>query len=298
MPFYIVEKDIEEMKVDCIVNYIPFEFKQAVSAKAPFKITDVDITNGLGRNAKYVILARGPQYVDGKHDEKQLLRQTYRNIFKLSAHYDIETIAVPLITSADNNYPLAQALETAEQAIGDYLANNSKEVYLVINDKTLLKPDTELIEYLHNTQKSTYDISEYRHVNIKQARELFSGAEREVTATAYPSFQAVLNVLMKRANLRAFYVYNQANLYVDKFIQEIKKESYYPNKDIIIALALALRLDITDLKSLLELYGFKLDIASNKDMVVEYCFANNIYNIIEINTMLFILGVDTLANNK
>jgi hypothetical protein len=167
---------------------------------------------------------------------------------------------------------------------------------MVINKEYSLLKDESLTNYLIKMNElNNYDINNYKHISDRQLNEM---KKEENICNEDIKFNDLITKLNKDARLRAFYVYNHANLEVDKFIQEIKKEDYQPSKDILIALSLALHFNSMDLIDLLNIYHFKLDYNNNRDMIILYCFENNIYNINQVNRLLFINDHAQLVNNK
>ena len=61
-----------------------------------------------------------------------------------------------------------------------------------------------------------------------------------------------------------------------------------------IALALALHLSLDDTIDLLSRAGFALSPSVVFDLVIRYCLENDIYNIFEVNALLFKFDQETL----
>lgn len=59
--------------------------------------------------------------------------------------------------------------------------------------------------------------------------------------------------------------------------------NYRPRKQTIIALALALELNINEADELLQAAGYSLSQSQTFDLVIEYCIKNQIYNIHDVN---------------
>ena len=54
-----------------------------------------------------------------------------------------------------------------------------------------------------------------------------------------------------------------------------------------LALAIALELDLAQTKDLLARAGFAFSPSSKFDLIVQYCFEKRIYDIFEVNALLF-----------
>ena len=83
---------------------------------------DARITSGYRLPARHVILAVGPRYRDGNHNEADLLAGCYRNSLTLAVAHDLRTIAFPAISCGIYGYPLADAARIALDTVAGFLA--------------------------------------------------------------------------------------------------------------------------------------------------------------------------------
>ena len=82
-------------------------------------------------------------------------------------------------------------------------------------------------------------------------------------------------------------VYKKANLDRKLFSKIRRNEDYLPKKKTVLALAVALELDMDETIDLLRRAGIALNPSSRFDLIVGYCISHRIYNIFDINTYLF-----------
>ena len=82
-------------------------------------------------------------------------------------------------------------------------------------------------------------------------------------------------------------VYKKANLDRKLFSKIRCSDEYIPRKRTVLALAIALRLNLDETLDLLRSAGFALSPGSRADLIVAYCIQNNIYDIYRINALLF-----------
>lgn len=98
--------------------------------------------------------------------------------------------------------------------------------------------------------------------------------------------QTVLRLIDERG-LRDVTVYKRANMSRQLFAKIRRDDNYRPTKKTACALAFALRLPCEDALALLSRAGFTLSHSSKFDVIVEYCLLNNIYDINQVNMVLY-----------
>lgn len=81
--------------------------------------------------------------------------------------------------------------------------------------------------------------------------------------------------------------YKKANVSKQVFSNIRSNPQYLPSKTTVLALAIALELDLDETKKLLERAGYAISHSSLADVIVEYFIVHKRYNIFEINQTLF-----------
>ena len=109
------------------------------------------------------------------------------------------------------------------------------------------------------------------------------------------TFQECLLRLIDERGVTDAEVYKKAN--VDrKLFSKIRCNTFYnPTKRTALALAIALQLNLDETIDLLRRAGLALSPSSKADLIVEYCIVNHIYDIFQIDALLFNYNQQTLG---
>ena len=84
-------------------------------------------------------------------------------------------------------------------------------------------------------------------------------------------------------------VYKAAQVDKRLFSKIIADRTYRPSKDTAVALLLALQLSPDDANDMLSRAGYTLSHSSKRDIILEFCFRERIYNLIDVNDILDLL---------
>lgn len=335
MPLEISRNDIRNIEVDAIVNpsdrflsgsgsidkiihklagsQLDKALEYVLLDKGEAIITDSYNMN----NCKYIIHTNGPVYIDGNNNEDDILRSCYKACLQLAKTNSIESICFPLISSGSFMFPKGKALKIATDSILEFLLDNEMMVYLLVYDKdafdTANKLYTNIHNYLDNNLIQHKPISSSSlHKQTKRKRKIkneflleLALNDEEAEMCIEPSilskfepdesFSECLIRMIDERNLLDPDVYKKANI-DRKHFNHIKNDKYYrPKKETAIALAIGLKLNLNETNTLLERAGFILSNSSKFDLIIKYCIENNIYNIYEINEILFSEDQKTLG---
>ena len=155
MPLRIVRNDIVKMSTDAIVNTANDHAKVGTGCDgAVYRAAGYDelldyrrehigfveeggafITPGFGLNARYIIHAVSPRFIDGDHGEEEKLRSCYRKSLQLAKENEIRSIAFPLISTGGFGYPKEAGLRIAVDEINAFLFENEMDIFLVVFDE-------------------------------------------------------------------------------------------------------------------------------------------------------------------
>ena len=113
---------------------------------------------------------------------------------------------------------------------------------------------------------------------------------RDLDKTTNKTFVDALIAHINKKGLRDSEVYKAAQIDRRLFSKIMSDRQYKPSKDTAVAIALALRLTLGDATDLLSRAGYTFSHSNKKDIIVEYFFRERIYNLDDINEVLYNLG--------
>lgn len=317
MPFTIVRNDITRMHTDVIVNAAntaltmgggvsgaifraagETALRQACDRLAPIHTGEAVITPGFSLLAKYIIHAAGPVYhAWAKEESRELLSAAYRSSLLLAEQYGCKSIAFPLISSGIYGYPKDEAFSIAGKTIQTFLKDHEMDVYLVLFDRVsyLISKDVmhDVKSYIddhyveeHLAERRSLLQAEYKamaEMPMEAAHHDLSGLMDELDE---PFNVTLLRLIDERGKTDAE-VYKKANIDRKLFSKIRTGKGYMPRKRTILALAIALELNLQETDDLLKRAGYALSHSQKCDVIVEYFIIHGDYDIYKINEVLF-----------
>lgn len=376
MPFRIIREDITRVSADAIVNTANPEAAYGRGTDAGIykaagrdkllevrqRIGDIEpgdaaVTPAFGLDAKYIIHTVAPVWKGGGRGELETLSACYRKSLLLANNLGCQSIAFPLIAAGNNGFPPEQALETAHDAISEFLKISEMEVILAVFDSRTFALSKELTddieqfiddnyveeiltrEYREAPQRSMYDTGEmsplidlaikgkdatssiseeefdafFDNLYEKSTMAPGTGARERKSQQAfrqapdagpgyepdYPSslddaikglgmsFQEKLLSLIDEKGFSDTQVYKKANIDRKLFSKIRCNPEYKPSKNTALALAIALGLNLDETADLLRRAGLALSPSSKFDLIIQYCIDRKIYDIFDVNSLLF-----------
>ena len=234
---------------------------------------------------------------------------------KLAAEYHCESVAFPLLSSGNYGYPKEQAFRIAVDIITQYVMEHDLTVYLVLYDRHSLAVSRKLFasveEYIDDHYVATKDESWWfgrrRRESAERRRRLEEDAALPMMGAvpapaAAPmaarslehlmdnlgeSFTTRLLRLIDERGLKDSTVYKQSNISRQHFSKIQCNRDYNPKKKTVLAFAVGLHLSEDETIDLLQSAGYAFSDGSKRDWIVRYCLEHKIYNINQVNTLLF-----------
>ena len=281
-------------------------------------------TPAFGLHAKYIFHAVCPAWHGGGFGEAEQLAGAYHSALELAAEYHCESVAFPLLSSGNYSYPKEQAFRIAVDTITQYVMEHDLTVYLVLYDRDSLavsrKLFTSVEEYIDDhyvaQNDESYGSGRRRREYVERWEDA-ALADREypaqecappVFAAAPPppaaapmaarslenlmdnlgeSFTTRLLRLIDERGLKDSTVYKQSNISRQHFSKIQCNRDYNPKKKTVLAFAVGLHLSEDETIDLLKSAGYAFSDGSKRDWIVRYCLEHKIYNINQVNTLLF-----------
>lgn len=296
----------------------------------PLDVAGVAVTPAFALDAKYIIHTVGPKWNDGKSGEIAALANCYRNALEKAKELGCQSIAFPLISSGVFRFPKDYAVRIATQTIGEFLQTNEMLVTLVVFDRKAFDVSEDLYSDIQAFIDDNYVQDKYEGVRRYASRrrqgrnipdeecenmarqspqipaeeplycamklaEKSSASLDDILAKPGETFCDKLFNLIHEKNLDDVDVYKKANLDRKHFSKIRSNVKYKPTKKTALALAIALHLNMDETKDLLARAELALSPSNRGDLVVSYFIERGMFDIWEINNMLFKFGLPTLG---
>ena len=309
---YLWQGDITTLRCDAIVNAANTELRMgsgvcgaifhaageekmtaACQKLSPIRTGEAVMTDGFALPAGHVIHAAGPVYQERELAESALLlTKTYQSALALAAEHRLKSVAFPLISAGIYGYPKDEALSLAVWAIRHFVEDHGMDVYLAFPDKSAFVPEEYLVrdveEYMaegaYESVPVLYDAMPERAV--PKALKMPAGLDHWVHHLDEPFNEALLRLIDDKG-MTDTEVYKKANIDRRHFSKIRTGKGYTPKKPAILALAIALELDLDEAEDLLAKAGYAFSPSRKFDVIVQYFIIKGQYDIDEINEVLF-----------
>lgn len=342
MPFTIVRNNITNMRVDAIVNTAnPYpiigdgtdraiheaagpELLVARKEIGPIAPGQAAVTLAFNLNAKYVIHTVGPVWINGKHNEEEILEGCYRNSLKLALKNKCKSVAFPLISTGTYRFPKGRALQIATKVISQFVLNFDIMAYLVVFDKSSYSLSEKLFKeveaYIDNNyvgermeeeysndlifseeireeilytksadfyKKAAIEELPMMHAAIMGSIDIDSTNWDDFEFKLEKTFSETLLYLIDKKGMTHAEAYNKANIDKKHFHKIKTNKNYKPTKYTVLAFAIALELTLQETKELMETAGLALSKSILFDVIVSCFIEKKHYDVFELNDVLF-----------
>ena len=309
MPIKIIRQDITKIKCDAIVDPTDAQYShgggvdaaihEAAGAKlyrtcveqGTLEVGKAVITLAFALPCKYVIHTVGPRWRGGKNGDEALLRSCYRESLKLAIANKCKSIAIPLIASGTFGFPKDKVLKIAVDEIGNFLLENEMLVYILVFDKTSYSISEKLFSDVTSFIEDTYEderfFFKFRRMEMCECAPCPSGSLDDMINQIDESFSQMLLRKIDERGMTDAECYKKANI-DRKLFSKIRSDVHYkPSKPTALAFAISLELSLEETEDMLRKAGFALSHSNKFDIIIEYFISRGIYDIYEINEVLY-----------
>lgn len=301
MPFYFKRGDLVATECDAIVNASNVNLKmvEGVGRAIFHKAGDKELTYACKQighcdvghavltpsfnltNAKAIIHAVGPIYINGKHDEEKNLRKVYQSVFKIALDNNFKTLAFPLL-SGEFNYPLRECYEIAEDEIKKFLMNHRDfKIYMILfkNFPENISEDeqTRLSKFILNNFKTNANTG-YKSIN--KSNETFINTIRAI---------------QKKKNISDDDLAFRSNFTPEDLNKVLSLQDILPTKNVCFALAVGLEANKEEFIEIIKSIGFDSIKDDMSGLVTAYYLEKKEFDIFKINRVLFNYDVRPLG---
>ena len=294
------------------------ELYEMCSQLGGLEVGKAKITPAYNLPCRFVIHTVGPCWDGGSYGEEEYLKSCYKEALKIVVASKCESVAFPLISSGTYGYPKDQVLSIALEILKEFLLEHDIMIYLVVFDKTSYELSKDLQDGIasfidQNYVESEQDCfeKEYDEICYKaclceskcMAPRRFGAIDEDFDDDDFDddfddvdsiSFRETLFEFLDQKGIDEVECYKRANVSRQTWHKIVSDKNYVPKKTTIIALAIAMKLDIEETQVLLETMGFVLSKSIKFDLIIRYCIIKGIYDVYEIDAILFQYDQKTL----
>lgn len=147
-----------------------------------------------------------------------------------------------------------------------------------------------------NTLRDNYD-SEIISRTLKNLSQTNSHSHilKTIDENTDASFIDKMCENISKRGLKNSDVYKAAHIDRRLFYKITADSTYKPAKDTCIAICLAIRLTLSETNDLLSRAGYTFSHSNRRDVILEYCIVDKIYNLNDVNEVLFRLNQKTIG---
>lgn len=293
------------------------EARKKIGVIEPGKSAWTEAFNLKANGIKYIIHTVGTYYDDGKSGETDILRSCYSTSLNMAKELGCKSVAIPLLATGFNSFPKEIGLQIAIDEISRFLIENEIEVTLVVYDRKSYLISEKLFDDIQNfidenlTEDEDFgtdkccsfeesDLATEEMVPMQGLQRIAGSKDismsREIAridvdafitqSTETLNFQNTLQKLIAERHLENATVYTKALIDRKFFSKIISNKDYVPKKMTVMALGLALELQLEEYESFLASAGYAFMPSSKFDVIIKYCVMNGIFNLVEVDMIL------------
>ncbi|MGD9887571.1 MAG: hypothetical protein AB7T03_06415 [Bacilli bacterium] len=298
MPFFIVKKKLLKLEVDAV-----FYLTLSKSTKESNTTGKLEIKKRL-TNLYDVNLNLSDQ-----KPAKQEFLDAYASLFFWAWENNLTSIAFSPISTFTQDGDFRVALE----AVKVFLQEKDLDIYLVDNKHVKTNSTNPYIpkvfKFIYSSLIKELNIdrdvkdADFDSVFLSQSDKFYM--KSEMICSCMPDdfekeegFVQTLFKMIDEKKLNEVYVYKKANIDRRLFSKMKSNNDYQPSKITAISFALALELDFEKTQYLLNKAGYVLSKSNLFDLIIEYFIRHKIYDLYEINEVLYHFDQKTIGTSE
>lgn len=125
---------------------------------------------------------------------------------------------------------------------------------------------------------------------------ILRGMMKAILKLTEKSFSETLLEIIRKKGKKAADIYPKAGITRQHFSKIRNRANYQPSKETALAFAIVLQLSLAETKDLIGRAGFTLSHSSKRDLLIEYCIKEGIYDVDFINDALYEMSCTPLTN--
>ena len=205
------------------------------------------------------------------------MRNCYRNSLQIAKDLNCKSLSVPLLATGNYGFPKETALNIALDEISKFLFENEMDIVLIVYDKESFQVSSKIFDGVQSFINDGPEITPIQSISIDDFVSQNKGGL---------NFQELLRKHIIDKGLDNPTVYKRS-IIIDKKLFSKIINGHIPNKHSVMALGLALELDLQEYETFLATANFALNPSDMFDTVVKYCVTQKIYDVMQVDSLLF-----------
>lgn len=296
---HLTKRDLSEIKADVIV-YLKKSNLNSIDAIEQGVSEHFLALKSKKSNSKYLIVLK-EGLDDLNYEDECYISSLYLEILYLVKDLNAKSLALEAIANNKTNYGswndyqlLINTFDenlTEDDNIFIYISPPKGTFHSQNQTKKLISFITSRLEPKHPRESDPFVMSVMTtsslHDSINPHNRLarLANVNEIIQKNLESTFSHYLFALIDERKLKDTEVYKKAGITKQVF-SKIRNPLYQPTFETAIRICLALELNLDDTKDLLGKAGFSLSHSKARDLVIEYCIENKIYDIYDVNAYL------------
>ncbi len=172
--------------------------------------------------------------------------------------------------------------------------NKSNVRYSIQSEKSDVR--WNIVSNLPDDKYNEKEISKI--LSRKATPETKSDLSKDLEKSIDQSFVGRLITVIRESGMSDPQIYRAAQIDKRLFSKILSNRDYHPSKDTIIALAIAMKLPLSAANDLLSRAGYLLSHSDKRDIIIEFFFKKQIYNLTTLNDHLNLFAQRLIGRNN